>query len=121
MRTELSRTTTMQTNFSGGCRAFVAFFEYAKPDGSALDASEIETLTNAANEAARELGADGVWRASAVDVEPIELAENEGLAARIDLTLTKISPDPVAELDETFDFSQTLEHNDASELRADNN
>ena len=64
MKTTLQQIANVYSGVAGGRRVLVALFEYVKPDGTALAAEEIETILDAANAAASELGAEICWRAT---------------------------------------------------------
>lgn len=116
MKTHLNQIATIQSEISGGRRALLVFFEYAKkPENAILEAEEIETILNAANEKAQELGIDGVWRTTPATVEAPELAADESLAVKIELTLIKISPDPEPEFSEISSADPEILENKSTE------
>ena len=100
MKTTLQQVANVYSGVAGGRRVLVALFEYVKPDGTALDAEEIETILAAANAAATELGADVCWRATNGEIATPTLADDERVALELVANAVKISPDPIPEIDE---------------------
>ena len=101
MKTTLNRVAQLYSGVAGGRRVLVALFEYVKPDGTALAAEEIETVLDAANAAATELGAEICWRATNGEIATSPLADDERVALELVATAVKISPDPIPEIDES--------------------
>lgn len=101
MKTTLQQIANVYSGVAGGRRVLVALFEYAKPDGTALAAEEIETVLDAANAAASELGAEICWRATNGEIATPTLEADERVALELVATAVKISPDPLPEIDET--------------------
>lgn len=100
MKTTLQQIANVYSGVAGGRRVLVALFEYAKPDGTALAAEEIETVLDAANAAASELGAEICWRATNGEIATPTLEADERVALELVATAVKISPDPLPEVDE---------------------
>ncbi len=115
MKTTLQQVANVYSGIAGGRRVLVALFEYVKPDGTALAAKEIETILNAANAAASELGAEICWRATNGEIATPTLADDERVALELVATAVKISPDPIPEIDESFELDEEL---DAEEPRS---
>ena len=101
MKTTLQQISNVYSGIAGGRRVLVALFEYVKPDGTALAAEEIETILDAANAAASELGAEICWRATNGEIATPTLADDERVALELVANAVKISPDPIPELDES--------------------
>lgn len=101
MKTTLQQVANVYSGIAGGRRVLVALFEYVKPDGTALAAEEIETILDAANAAASELGAEICWRATNGEIATPTLADDERVALELVANAVKISPDPIPELDES--------------------
>ena len=101
MKTTLQQIANVYSGVAGGRRVLVALFEYVKPDGTALAAEEIETILDAANAAASELGAEICWRATNGEIATPTLEADERVALELVATAVKISPDPLPEIDET--------------------
>ncbi len=100
MKTTLQQVANVYSGIAGGRRVLVALFEYVKPDGTALAAGEIETILDAANGAATELGAEICWRATNGEIATPTLKADERVALELVANAVKISPDPIPELDE---------------------
>ena len=100
MKTTLQQVANVYSGIAGGRRVLVALFEYVKPDGTAFAAEEIETILDAANAAASELGADVCWRATNGEIATPTLADDERIALELVANAVKISPDPTPEVDE---------------------
>lgn len=101
MKTTLQQISNVYSGIAGGRRVLVALFEYVKPDGTALAAEEIETILDAANAAASELGAEICWRATNGEIATPTLEADERVALELVANAVKISPDPIPELDES--------------------
>lgn len=101
MKTTLQQIANVYSGIAGDRRVLVALFEYVKPDGNALAAEEIETILDAANAAANELGAEICWRATNGEIATPTLADDERVALELVANAVKISPDPLPEVDET--------------------
>jgi hypothetical protein len=101
MKTTLQQIANVYSGVAGGRRVLVALFEYVKPDGTALAADEIETILDAANAAASELGAEICWRATNGEIATPTLADDERVALELVATAVKIAPDPTPEFDES--------------------
>ncbi|MBR2005339.1 MAG: hypothetical protein IKK39_10030 [Thermoguttaceae bacterium] len=99
MKTTLQQIANVYSGIAGGRRVLVALFEYVKPDGTALAAEEIETILDAANAAASELGAEICWRATNGEIATPTLADDERVAIELVVNAVKISPDPIPKLD----------------------
>lgn len=99
MKTTLQQVANVYSGIAGGRRVLVALFEYVKPDGTALAADEIETILDAANAAASELGAEICWRATNGEIATPTLADDERVALELVANAVKISPDPIPEVD----------------------
>ena len=97
MKTTLQQVANVYSGVAGGRRVLVALFEYVKPDGTALAAEEIETILDAANAAAVELGAEICWRATNGEIASPTLADDERVALELVANAVKISPDPIPE------------------------
>lgn len=101
MKTTLQQIANVYSGVAGGRRVLVALFEYVKPDGTALAAEEIETILDAANAAASELGAEICWRATNGEIATPTLEADERVALELVANAVKISPDPIPEVDES--------------------
>ncbi|MBQ8362976.1 MAG: hypothetical protein IJX36_03480 [Thermoguttaceae bacterium] len=101
MKTTLQQVANVYSGVAGGRRVLVALFEYVKPDGTALAAEEIETILDAANAAASELGAEICWRASNGEIATPTLEADERVALELVANAVKLSPDPIPEVDES--------------------
>ena len=100
MKTTLQQVANVYSGIAGGRRVLVALFEYVKADGTALDAQEIETVLDAASNAAAELGAEICWRATNGEIATPTLEADERVALELVANAVKISPDPIPEVDE---------------------
>lgn len=100
MKTTLQQVANVYSGIAGGRRVLVALFEYVKADGTALAAEEIETILDAANAAASELGAEICWRATNGEIATPTLEADERVALELVANAVKISPDPIPEVDE---------------------
>ncbi len=109
MKTTLQQVANVYSGIAGGRRVLVALFEYVKPDGTALAAEEIETILDAANAAASELGAEICWRATNGEIATPTLADDERVALELVANAVKISPDPIPEIDENFELDEELD------------
>ncbi|MBQ8286243.1 MAG: hypothetical protein IJZ10_08065 [Thermoguttaceae bacterium] len=109
MKTTLQQVANVYSGIAGGRRVLVALFEYVKPDGTALAAEEIETILDAANAAASELGAEICWRATNGEIATPTLADDERVALELVANAVKISPDPIPEIDESFELDEELD------------
>lgn len=102
MKTTLQQVANVYSGVAGGRRVLVAVFEYVKPDGTAFADEEIETLLDAASNAATsELGAEIRWRATNGEIATPTLADDERIALELVATAVKLSPDPLPEVDES--------------------
>lgn len=102
MKTTLQQVANVYSGVAGGRRVLVAVFEYVKPDGTAFADEEIETLLDAASNAATsELGAEIRWRATNGEIATPTLADDERIALELVATAVKLSPDPLPEFDES--------------------
>lgn len=108
MKTPLQQVANVYSGIAGDRRVLVAVFEYVKPDETAFDADEIETILDAASNAASELGAQICWRATNGEISTPTLADDERVALELVATAVKISPDPVDEPDDA-EISPTAE------------
>ncbi len=113
MKTTLQQVANVCSGIAGGRRVLVAVFEYAKPNGAAFDADEIDAVLDAASNAASELGAEISWRATNGEIATPTLADDERLALELVATAVKISPDPLSEVDEIVDLVGEAPETDA--------
>ena len=119
MKTTLQQVANVYSGIAGGRRVLVALFEYVKADGTALAAEEIETILDAANAAASELGAEICWRATNGEIATPTLEADERVALELVANAVKISPDPIPEVDELDETTNETETTNAQETPSD--